>query len=230
MQSLDIERLVQWAYRVELPKARRSSFQATAPSAWSIVERHLALGVKVDVSAAGARAARPAIGDDPHPDALIVERVVDGLSRGALVDWPRSAASLLGEFAAFVADAEPAVARYTFNEFALVVGCAESAARPSWRIGQPQVRPACGKNGKPALVGTRFASARYSIGARCPLEFHSPSIDQVIIARAAYAVWHAGLTRLAADLKGRLRAHIALSPTASAQPWNSRVLPSQAAA
>jgi len=47
--------------------------------------------------------------------------------------------------------------------------------------------------------------------------------------RALYAVWHAALGVLAAELDGKLSRHAVLPPSAPAQPWNRRPLRDAAA-
>ena len=225
MRRIDIERLLSWAYRSELPKSGASRLHP--PSNWSSTAQALALGTRIDTSGAGSRYAAE-IGGAPHADALAIAAEVGSLSKAIEVDIEQSGKALLGDLA-MLAGSTP-MAPPTLNERTLVIDCADAGCRPAWRFGNPQPRPLLGRNGKPVLIGQRFASARYSIGAVCPLSWEGPTIEQIALGRARYAVWHAALIKVAARLKGKLKEHDATGPSAPAQPWNSSILPEAAAA
>lgn len=85
MQSVEIERLLQWAFCIELPK--RTRFGPRGPgSAWRIAESYAQLGCRVDVSPSS----RSAI---PHRDALIIADEVAGLRGSLAIDFHQWKAS-----------------------------------------------------------------------------------------------------------------------------------------
>src|ERR1700738_1952834 len=146
-QPVEIERLLQWTYRSEMPK--RKSFPRGAQSAWGIAERYARLHYRVSGGAA-------AIGFDPsavpHGDAFIVADEVARLRPSVTVDWKRSRNFLLGDLSPLAAEIDLQI---NLSEIELVQDHASQGVSPDWCRHQP--RPTCiiGKNGKQTVCGTR---------------------------------------------------------------------------
>jgi hypothetical protein len=77
MKSMDIEKLLVWAFRDELPKGG-----ATAWTPWDFLMRYHELGTIID-DQFGPLSTLPPIFGDPHPDALEIARVVRSRPRPA---------------------------------------------------------------------------------------------------------------------------------------------------
>src|SRR6266700_7331642 len=124
MKFVDIEKLLQWAYRDELPKGTGSSGSGFfAPNGFA------QLGVMVDTSYRGGL---PAAMGECHPDAKRIEAAVARLPRNHAIDWSASRHALLGDWAA-IAERDPlSVASYSAR--ALVTMHAAMGTRPQWRM------------------------------------------------------------------------------------------------
>jgi hypothetical protein len=123
--------------------------------------------------------------------------------------------------AARQSDAVDSVARERiFSEIAMVENFARMGRRPQWNVGTPSPQRIIGKNNRPVLVGESKGDGRYSAGSHCPLNYTAPTIEQLIVRRFEYVVWHDGLTRLAGTLRAwLLRDHVAGKLNARPTPW-----------
>jgi hypothetical protein len=211
MQSIEVERLLQWAFRSELPK--RKSFARGAPSAWGIVERYAALGVRVSGGASSVEFDPTAV---PHGDAFIVADEVARLRASVSVDWKLSKDFLLGHLSPLAPEIDLQI---DLSEIELVQHHARQGIAPDWCRHPPKANPVIGVNGKPKVRGTRYGKDRYSEGSHCPLSWGAPTVEGVALARAAYTVWWRSLDRLAKSLNGKMKHHIAAPPAAPAAPW-----------
>jgi hypothetical protein len=221
--EIDIERLLSWTYRDELPKQRFALDGASISSSYENVMAYGAMGgIDIDESPR-----LPAALGAPHPDAFVVEAAVRALM-AVKIEWDTNGRALMGDFADLVipharlcfwsADMEP-----------LVVMHARMGTRPDWRH-EPfecvRMQDETGRNGKAIVVGRDPATHRYvrepdahGAYARCPLVW-KPDPAMVAEARMEYAAWHAGLCELAESLgTDSLSAHVALPPACSAEPW-----------
>jgi hypothetical protein len=228
MKSIDIERLLQWAFRDELPKRRRPIAARAESNIWSYCD----LGTRIDRS----HYDRDPVGfspGEPHPEAVIVENAVVSLSQRYYFCADSNPAdddrtklerdlalirTLLPEAPLLAHLGYDEVIKTPFNLVAIVHSKARQAVRPSYHLGPMVPCKVLGGNGQPILVGQCYGKGRYSEGAHNLLEY-KPSPAQVMSARAHYAVWHAALARLVAMLAGKLKEHRVTGPAAPAEPW-----------
>jgi hypothetical protein len=207
-QSVEIERLLHWAFRSELPK-REGFGPRGARSAWQSVESYARLGCRVH---SNPSASGPAI---PQRDALIIADEVAGLRGSVTVDLRQ--ADLLG----LLAPLSEVIAnpRIRLSETDLVEAHARAGVSPDWCRHPPKAMPVIGPNGKPAVEGKRYGKDRYSERACCPLRWGDPTIESIARGRAEYTVWWLSLDRLAKSLNGKLKDHVASPPAALRAPW-----------
>lgn len=218
-KKLDIERLLHWAYRDELPKQSAVG----SSSSWADIARYGALGAVID-DQIGPAMRLPEILGEPHPDAIEIARHVRALV-DVDVEWSSSREGLMGDLLALAP--ENAVIRPLRTE-ALIVMHAKMGTRPDWFSGPPTCSRITGRNGKPIvqlLSGERIEQGRtkgrhYGPGARCPLKWE-PTPESIALDRAEYAAWHRGLCVLAAALRDALIEHVPHAPAAPEQPWNT---------
>lgn len=209
MRSVEIERLLQWAFCDELPK-REAFGPRGAPSAWQSVENYAKLGCRVQ---SGSSVSHSAI---PHRDALIIADAVAALPGGVVVDLSKEEALLGGLSSLAAAIVAPQI---RLSAADLVEDHARSGVSPDWCRHQP--RPMCviGPNGKQTVFGKRYGKDRYSEGAHCPLRWGDPTIESIARARAIYTIWWQSLDRLSILLNGKLKDHVASAPAALRAPW-----------
>lgn len=239
VRPVEIERLVQWAYRDELPKRGIGD----VANSWEPVIAFGELLTRVD-----DEPGFPVFMGAPHVDALTIERAVQGLADEVTIDWRACRAQLMGDLPMLAAHVEdpfviaPAdergrdvvlvggnsarVARSgaarlrVFSQVALVEQYARLGRRPVWDVGVPTPSRILGKNNRPVLNGESKGDGRYSPGACCPLQYTAPTIEQMVFRRAEYLVWREGLVRLAGILRAwLLRDHAPLDPVAPPDPW-----------
>lgn len=219
MREVEIERLLQWAYRDELPK-RGVGDVATS---WDGMNLYRELLTVVDDDPGF-----PVIMGPPHADALTIERAVQGLHAEVALDWLSYRELLFGDVPMLAPATDPtaimrsdhSIAPRVFNEVELVESCARLNRRPQWDVGLLRPRRMIGANGKPVIVGQCKDTLRYTLGSHCPLRYAEPSIEKVAAHRAEYLVWRGALQRLVGTLRGwLLRAHVPLDPIAPALPW-----------
>lgn len=154
MKRIDIEALVQWAYRDELPKvaAGTATFAAVMKPAWDCIAKLGTLGTIIQENRYGV-VALPCASDEPHPDALAVADAVARLD--ALVfDIPEGWAPLsdMGDLGALGASAvaqglasltttdETGATRLRRPLSRLVIRQAVLGIAPEWRSEVPEVR------------------------------------------------------------------------------------------
>lgn len=212
VRETDIEELVTWAYRFELPKREISD---DLGSKWQPISGYGELLTVID-----DEPRFPAIMGPPHPDALTIERAVQGLADELQIDWQDHAALLLGDLHPEFRPAESPIGRLVFSEVALIESCARLGRGPLWDVGRPRLRRINGRNNRPVLIGECKDAGRYSLDARCPLQLVDPTIEQLAFKRAEYLVWRGALARVAGTLRGwLLRDHVVVGPIAPVAPW-----------
>jgi len=171
-KRVEIEALLRWAYRDELPKdRRRADCGANFVSGWSAVSdfgQYLAL-IDAPVNEWGVL---PACGveAEPHPDAQILARAVcelDEFSLSLPEGW-----SPFGDFGDLGVLGDAAISKtvdrltyvapglrmlrtppsFLLRKFAILGGC------PVWQAEKPEVKFICGANGKPRWFVRRMVT------------------------------------------------------------------------
>lgn len=204
-KELDVELLLRWAYRDELPK---KGAVETSPG-WD------AIGLGGPIDDDGFRL--PAYLGEPHPDALIVERVVNAIESSVVIDMAESLTMLLPDLGAYASTASWNWGR-PHNPKALMIMHARMGTRPDWATEPPRLVRVQGGNGKPVVNGVR-PGGRYDIGACCPLRL-DPSLDLIVSGRSEYAVWRHFLDVICESLAGwTLREHAVRPAKAAHEPW-----------
>lgn len=241
MKLMDIEKLLQWAYRDELTKGGPAPHSPWEPIL-SYGERG---GMAIDDQIGPAMKLPPIFGE-PHPDALTLGRLVRQIG-DVVIDWSASARGLLDEASTIDNPLErredvnhvtydsrsrhASVTRDTrvFNGLrtqTLMVMHAKMGTRPDWRSEPIKVHGIKVQGGAYKLVGKATGSRRgrvwYSEGSYCPLEF-TPRPETVALARAEYWAWWRGLVELSRLARGQLNDYEALQPAAPPYPWREIV-------
>jgi hypothetical protein len=210
VRKLDIEKLLHWAYRDELPKTVIGGL-----TGW---EKLIYLGTEVDESRQRDNHFPVALGA-PHPDALQIEWRVRQLT-DIQVPWSRLATDIMGHLEPY-AETPP---QLTFQTRTLVEMHARMGNRPIWDLGPVQLTRMVGKNGKPVVNGIT-AGNRYATGAHCPLQLDPPG-REIAAARCEYLVWRHALGELAAE-SWSLAEYAPLPPAAAALPWHHNSEPTR---
>ncbi|MEX0751741.1 MAG: hypothetical protein WD073_02300, partial [Xanthobacteraceae bacterium] len=133
-KPVEIEKLLRWAFREELPKGKPVS-----ASAWDSIAQFGALGARVQTSGYGHDGLGFVPGT-PHEDAEKVALAVRQLDRttrlSELECW-----GLLGIYADCDPIAIKAVTLAAFTMAPLVIRCAILGSGMEWDVGTPQLRP-----------------------------------------------------------------------------------------
>lgn len=224
MKKIDIEKLLQWALREELPKGRPVS-----ASPWDVITSYAALGMRVDVSHGGGDGLGFVPGT-PHPDAEVVAAALRGLPAESKLT-EAECCDLLGPYAALDPLAVRAVTGAKFNMCALVIRCAILGSRMEWDIGMPRAQVVRHANRHAIVFGVDDAGQlillqpnkagiyRATNVPRSHVEYVEPSVGQLLETRAEYAVWHRALVILVTALRDRLAEYAAHYPAAKRAPW-----------
>jgi hypothetical protein len=206
-RARDIEKILHWAYRDELPKmgAEHGGFSATA-AGFSMVPRH------EDFS---REPGFPAALGDPHPDALIIAGTVQALSdHEADMDVLGQVEWLAPECAAYIDRRDIVLAAWRIDIAPYVMMHARMGTRPPWQVDGFRAHRVIGRNGKPVVSGTD-SNGRWGW---CPLDI-APDPREVVNDRAEYVAWWEALNLLAVRLSGMLGSWEPLPPTAPIRPW-----------
>jgi hypothetical protein len=238
-KTIDIEKLLQWAVREELPKG-----QAIGASSWDIVSQYAALGVRVDVSRGGGDGLGFLAGD-PHPDAILVADAVREITERAKFDHVVEVLPLFGDLAPIAGAAVDAIMCATFNSQAIVISKATLGTRPRWQFDMPTPAQMFfeARNSRdelrtyPIVHGIddagdvvmmkknrgralkRDGEYNPAMAPRSPIEWCDPSPLAIGDARAEYVAWHMALSQLALDLNGKLCDFAVTPPAVSLMPW-----------
>ncbi len=239
-QTMQIETMLQWTYRQELPR------RALTVGQWDSVRSY---GERGFVASDGPGAPqRYASVKPPHADALRIEQAVEGLAEDIELDWLTFRDSFMSDLAAIVpadpfviaVDAPLAVQvsagraqvqgsqrvrRRVFSKAALVAEHAKMGTHPRWRLGLPRLNRVLSNNGRGMIVGKYRDKGAYNEGSHCPVSWSDPTVAQVALARATYAVWREGLSDLAQSLRGQLATIEPAVPVVPLMPWHSGDLP-----
>lgn len=209
---LEIESLLQWVYRDELPK---QSFGGAwgGGGGWS-TER-------IDDTPDYEHHTFPIACGPPHDDALRIDHAVrNSLGFGdATVLWDIACDTVMGDLANYARDLFD---RIKVNSLALVLLHAQMGTRPPWDVGPIERRPVGGKQPKvfwPDGVEGSKRAGYYSPGAHCRITFE-PTLITIAEARAEYFVWWQALDHLVAVISTLpLEAYGATPPRAVPTPW-----------
>lgn len=211
MRELDVERLLRWAYRDELPKR---GVVGTLSNQWDNVSGYGELLAIVD-----DEVRLPAVLGPPHDDALKIERAVHAMPTRVRVEWNDYGPLLMGDLIWLMPKINP-IGERTYSERALLETFAKQGARPLWDVGHPSPQRMLGKNNKPVLVGECYGPGRYSIGSSCPLQYTAPTIEQLVHRRLEWVMWRGALDRVCDALKTyTLQDYVPLRSTAPRLPW-----------
>lgn len=225
-KTVDIEKLLQWTFREELPKGHPVSM-----SAWDAVFSYSRLGARVDVSSGGGSDGLGFVPGTPHADAEIVAQAVRELPAASQFTADECEA-LIGHYAALDPLAVRAIGRASFNAVALVIRCAVLGSRMEWDLGLPQAQVLRHSNNNAKVFGvgdegqvivlrpSANGSYRFADSPRAHVFYAEPTIGQLLETRAEYTVWHRALVALVAALKGKMKEHDAAMPAATATPWD----------
>lgn len=240
--KIDVEKLLQWALRDELPKG-----QAISASPWDMITRFCALGVRVDTSGHGDGLGF--LGGEPHPDALIVADAIRALDTGVRVGKTiDDTLALFGDFAGIAREAARAILGSTFDQRSIVMSCAAMGTRPKWQFEHPapfqMFAPAL--NGAPRAIvygiddagdlvevrrnrGRKAMREPYDLKMlpRSPINWHDPSPMHIGECRAEWIAWHHALAALARDLDGALDAFDVMPSTLPLRPWDQPIVASR---
>lgn len=235
-KPIDIEKLLQWAMRDELPRGR-----PVDASPWELIMRYGALGMRVDTS--GPIGDYGFVPGEPHPDAVVIGAAIDALDQEARFEVHDEVLRMFGVWAPIAGDAADAILKASFDCRAIVMSKATLGSRPAWEFEAPtpypvmvEERNARGElRSRSRVVGTdndgdtvdikpkRTARQRgvYDLAMcpRSPLAWGDPSMISVGHARAEYVAWHSALRTLADNLAGALDEFEPLPPSAAAEPW-----------
>lgn len=241
-KPIDIEKLLQWALRDELPKGRPVS----ADVGYVIGRRHSRR--PFSVAQAGVLPQVDSFGfvpGSPHEDAEVVASAIERIDAVARFDSRLQVTPLFGDLASIAGDAYAALMRATFNPQALIVSHGIMGTRPRWQSAAPrpyqmkyEFRDKAGSlRTRGVVYGTddsgdvvmlapnrgRAAMTRglydLAMAPRSPLLWDNPSVLQIGHARAEYVAWHSALVALSAGLTGRLAEFEPTPPLAAATPW-----------
>lgn len=232
MIRIEIEKLLQWALREEMPKGHPVS-----ASAWDTITRFALLGTRVDVSVFGGGDGLGFVPGEPHPDAIIVGEAVRRLP-ASISFTATECEALLDHYAALDPLAIKAIAGSNFSPRALVIRCAVLGERMPYDVGVPCAAPSVRRDRRQLAVAfardddgvlcEAKANGRgnYPTGAATHITWHEPSIGQLLEARVEYAVWHRALVLVQRDLGGaNMKEYVALPPTSRAAPWITGQVP-----
>ena len=187
--SVEIEKMLRWAYQDELSKRYTSS----AEGIWDGIAE---IGWLGGIDADRGTPQRYDFGE-PDKDAERIEKAVGGLA-DIIFDWDASRDAVMGELAPLAASRDMLLVR-PFKTAALVTMHATMGTRPDWHSEPPRpcmVEPEKGPKNRGKVVGECRGKDHYTTGSYSPLRWE-PSPLSIGIARLEYAAWHRGLCVLA---------------------------------
>jgi hypothetical protein len=249
VKQVDVEQLLQWAYRDELIKRVTSS----AEGVWARVAEVGRYGTDIDVMRGAPQ--RYDLGE-PHRDAVVIEQAVASLP-DASIDWEREAEPILGPLLALIdpstraqecaehipadegqrssiaswptragprrsARLEPprrVIMVRSLRASALVTMHAKMGTRPDWKSEHPHPLPVAAERGPGPKIFGECRRKNWYSEGSYCPLRWWPSPLSIAEARADYVVWWRALVQLTAQL--RLTAHAPLSPAAPQMPWRN---------
>jgi hypothetical protein len=235
----DIEKLVSWAMREELPKGR-----AVSTSAWELLTRYGQLGTRVD--GGGWRDDLGYVPGEPHADAVTIGAMLRSMQTEARFAHHLDARELFGDIAPIAGDAVDAMTRATFNPQALVISHAVQSTRPKWQFCTPaparQFVPTAGRSRalvhgtdrdglivylEPRRGRAAMRDGLYDLAMtpRSPLIWCDPAPISIAEARAEYLCWFDALADLIERLRGALIEFEPVMPQLARMPWITGQVP-----
>lgn len=239
---MDVEEVLSWAYRDELPKTDGLGGGTGEASHVSPMFRMGVFGSRIDNW--NREPGFPSAMGPPHPDALLVAGAVGDVvaaiaEGGARICCLDSEIDLGADLRSLGADEVAAVRGALGSLDGIVARCAKLRQRPYWtRDTVPY--PMRSDNGRPIVVRwePRFtrdlngqevehqalvqAEARrkddYPFGSHCPLAY-APDPQTIAGERAEWLVWWGALSAIAEALSGKLASIAILPPSAPQRPW-----------
>ncbi len=237
--AIDIEKLVQWAIREELPKGRPVSADigfaiGRRPIRPGSIARSFGRTPTADIWSMGY------VSGEPCADARRVADAIGSLDTEVRLSSRSEALRLFGEFGSIAGDAVAAIMSSTFNPQAIVVNNAAQGKRPNWRFDAPspyqRFVPTHGRP-RPLVYGidsagdlielkrnegrARKRDGEYTLALspQSPLEWCDPSPLAIAEARAEYVAWYCAINTLALRLASKLDAFEPLRSAAAPTPW-----------
>jgi hypothetical protein len=244
---IDIEKLVQWALRDEMPKG----FRLTA-DIHHIVKRKLYRRGKLIADTLGAVYFDDGEYDnfgkmpgEAHADAQLVADAISSLETSMHFDHRRDVLRLFGEWSLIADDYAHAILAMRFDTRELVLDHGLNGTRPNWEFDQPAALPttivkrnAAGAarssyvvtgfndHGEVTALAPLSGKAAMKHGRhdldrepRCPLSWHG--LQAIGVARAQYFAWQVALAKLAIDLAGKLSQWEPMPPIVRPYPWHT---------
>jgi len=241
-KSIDIEKLLQWAMRDELPKG-----QAVAASPWDLIIQFAALGVRVQTGGYQGDGFGFSPGA-PHEDAIKVADAMRALGTVAKFDHVADVEPLFGDLVEIAGDALGSIMVATFDPRSIVISNATMGTRPKWKFEHPTpyqrfAQTHAAGRPRPMVFGldaagdlveikrnegrARARDGEYTISMspRSPIEWHDPAPLHVAECRAEYVAWHLSLVALVDMLAGKLVEFEPMYPSAAAMPWITGEVP-----
>jgi hypothetical protein len=230
---IDVEKLLHWAYRDELPKR-----ELDAGSGGGGFNTLAELGTIID-DQPYARPQRYAGFGKPHPDALLLDWLVNGLEDVTL-QWPAGQNVLAGHLVRYVTKEDAfVIGRMRAQPAGLVRAHARMGTRPFWDVWY-RFEPVMMANGRPRvqrldrhgkLVDCSHGQRDYLQGGQCPVRIGIGSrpgergrlgapMVEIISARFEYLMWRRGLDELVERAaRAGLTDWIPVAPQAPVAPW-----------
>jgi hypothetical protein len=240
-RKIDIEKLLHWAVRDELPKGR-----AVSASPWDVITQFGTLGTVVQTGGYGDGFGF--VSGEPHGDALIVAQAVRGLDQEARFKDIEDVHALFGDLLGIAGEAPRLILGSLFDPQRLVVSYATRGTRPSWKFEPPSplqmFAPTMTGRPRPIVYGTdahgdlvelkpnRGRKAQRELydvrlAPRSPLNWHDPSPLHIGECRGEWVTWHGALVRLAGELDGKLKLFDVEAPALPLLPWRDDTAPAR---
>jgi len=233
---MDIEDVLRWAFTDELPKRREDDGSLRMREFPSVCPMFAMAQHGGRIENFTREPGFPAAMGEPHPDALIVEAAVLALSRfhehrfdgdlGLAPDLPAGQdeqgpmAYAMSRLVDLVRIKARLGARPTFKASPEPAAVIDKQGRPLVMILRTTMKTDAEGRLRPHHVEEKVGAEgkdRYPRGAYCVLEWDEPK--SILMERAEYAAWWAGLDVLAHKLSGKLASIAVLPPAAAQRPW-----------
>jgi hypothetical protein len=243
-KSIDIEKLLQWTVRDEIPKGLPVS--AEIGVAITRRGRPRMFSVTANFVERGSVGSFGFVPGSPHADALIVSDAIRDLETLARFNDASEVLPLFGDWRGIAGDAVTAIMSAVFDPRSIVISKAAQSSRPKWHFECPTphrmtipFRDAAGAlRDRPLVHGTdadsdivylqprrgraamRDGVYDLAMSPRSPLQWgKDPSMIMVGHSRAEYVAWHGALISLAKALKGKLAEYEPTAPALMPMPW-----------
>jgi hypothetical protein len=243
-KPIDIEKLLQWTVRDEIPKGLPVS--AEIGVAITRRGRPRMFSVAANFVERGSVDSFGFVPGSPHADALIVSDAIRDLETSARFNEASEVLPLFGEWRGIAGDAVTAIMSAVFDPRSIVISKAAQSSRPKWHFECPTpyrmmipFRDAAGAHrDRPLVHGTdadgdiiylqprrgraamRDGVYDFTMSPRSPLQWgKDPSMISVGHARAEYVAWYGALITLAKALKGKLAEYEPTAPALMPMPW-----------